>query len=229
MASSCFIPCFFTPKLLTPSSTLNAPSHITIHLQSSHQNFSEFSWSGPQHTVRWPGMFSSAPNRANPNRDVRGDYARRRNSLPYHSPDVLNGMGLTNGVPIPAGFPPPNRRRPPTIMNSSDRSPSTTTFEMNPYPPQRQEHSTSYEAQRAQAEALATRVVQLKDVITTLQTENQRLKDNNHTLERTRVSSDKLLGALTGYPLPPTPSHLAHLIHHPAPLPDHHPPALSLW
>ncbi|KAK0737804.1 hypothetical protein B0T18DRAFT_420602 [Schizothecium vesticola] len=52
-ASSCFLPCFFTPQCLTPSSTLSTPSHITIYLQTGHQNFSEFFWSGPQHTVRW--------------------------------------------------------------------------------------------------------------------------------------------------------------------------------
>lgn len=162
--------------------------------------------------------------------DAGGNTSRRRHSLPASSvgsPVVLTGTGRTRPIPIPAGFPPTNRR-PSTSRYSSDRSPSATTFNTNPYLTQPQSNPPTFENQRAQTESLATRVTLLKDMLTALRSENQHLKEDKHALERLTASSDKLLAALTGYPLSDTTSRLSLYLHSSAPSSEH-PPALSLW
>lgn len=234
----CFPACFFTVVVEQP---LNTPSiSLSILTHTSHQNLdSLLEWtsthspttmfsssSDPHHDGRG-NMFSSNPN---PHHDARGESSRRRHSLPVSSvgsPVVLTGTGATRPIPIPAGFPPANRR-PLTSRSGSDRSPSATTFETNPYAPQPQYNPPTYEDQRAQTDALAARVTMLKDMLTALRTENKRLKDDKHALERLTASSDKLLAALTGYPLSDTTSRLSLYLHQTSP-PTDHPPALSLW
>lgn len=182
--------------------------------------------SNPHHDGRG-GMFSSS---SDPRRDARGDSSRRRHSLPASSvgsPVVLTGTGKTRPIPIPAGFPPTNRR-PSTSRYNSDRSPSATTFDTNPYLTQPKYHPPTYEEQRAQSEALVSRVTMLKDMLAALQSENKRLKDDKRDLERLTASSDKLLTALTGYPLSDTTSRLSLYLHESPPSTEH-PPALSLW
>lgn len=68
----------------------------------------------------------------------------------------------------------------------------------------------------------------LKDMLAALQSENKRLKDDKRDLERLTASSDKLLAALTGYPLSDTTSRLSLYLHESPPSTEH-PPALSLW